>query len=111
MLETACQMWSARAATSAHASEASRVLRVISGQIQPAKHWVIEIPYDTSSLHPAEDDSQTLLRSQYEENQVEPLEALALGVTEALQLEAPLTEDMDWVGESLDITCLYTNTK
>ncbi|EEU41649.1 uncharacterized protein NECHADRAFT_54141 [Fusarium vanettenii 77-13-4] len=82
LLETACQMWSARAATSMHASEASRVLRVISGQIQIAQHLVIEIPYDTSNFYRAEDmgnqEEQTQPLSHYEQNEGEPSEALAL---------------------------------
>lgn len=96
-------MWSARAATSMHASEASRVLRVISGQIQIAQHWVIEIPYDTSTFYRADDAGsvhQTQLISQYEENGVEPSEALALSVPEAPSLDALLT-GIDWVCQSL----------
>ncbi|KAJ4220931.1 hypothetical protein NW759_007001 [Fusarium solani] len=101
MLETACQMWSARAATSMHASEASRVLRVISGQIQIAQHWVIEIPFDTSNFYCADDirnDNQTQLASQHGENEAEPSEALALSIPEAPSFDALLTglEDIDW---------------
>lgn len=91
-------MWSARAATSMHASEASRVLRVISGQIQIAQHWVMEIPYDTSTFYCAEDmgnEDQTQLVPQYEEN-----EALALSVPEAPSFDA-LLADIDWVCQSL----------
>ncbi|RSL60474.1 hypothetical protein CEP54_006775 [Fusarium duplospermum] len=101
MLETACQMWSARAATSMHASEASRVLRAISGQIQIAKHWVIEIPYDHSDFYGEEamrNENQTQLVSHDEENEVEPSEALALSVPEATSFNALLTglEDIEW---------------
>ena len=96
-------MWSARAATSMHASEASRVLRVISGQIQIAQHFVLEIPYDTSNFYRAEDmgnDNQHQLVSQYEENEGEPSEALALSVPEAPPFDVLLT-DIDWVCQSL----------
>lgn len=91
-------MWSARAATSMHALEASRVLRVISGQIQIAQHWVIEIPYDTSTFYREEDvgnEDQTQLVSQDEEN-----EALALSIPEAPPFDEMLT-DIDWVCQSL----------
>lgn len=87
-----------------HASEASRVLRVISGQIQIAQHLVIEIPYDTSNFYRAEDmgnqEEQTQPLSHYEQNEGEPSEALALSVPEAPSFDALLT-DIDWVCHSL----------